>query len=87
MDSGRVVRLPTRANELIDLNRAGIPLIEIVTSPGLQTPSDAVSFVEQLRLLLACNGVCTGEMHSNFLFVCFIPCKYLYVVADFKNLK
>jgi aspartyl-tRNA(Asn)/glutamyl-tRNA(Gln) amidotransferase subunit B len=58
MDSGKTIR---NANiDLIDLNRAGIPLIEIVTEPDFNSPTEVVCFVEHLRLLLAQNNICLG---------------------------
>lgn len=50
--------------ELVDLNRAGVPLAEIITAPELHSAHEAICFVEQLRAFLHHNRICTGDMHS-----------------------
>ena len=67
MDSGKTIRA-NNSQLFIDLNRAGIGLIEIVTEPDLQSASEAATFVDQLRLVLVHNGICAGELHSSFVF-------------------
>ena len=47
---------------LFDYNRAGIPLLEIVTKPELQSGSEARLFLENLRLLLLHSGFSDGMM-------------------------
>src|SRR5438874_10458038 len=51
----------------VDLNRAGTPLIEIVTEPDLRTPKDAASFFGYLRELLVAIGVNDGNMEEGSL--------------------
>ena len=51
----------------VDLNRAGTPLIEIVTEPDLRTPRDAAAFFEYLRELLVTIGVNDGNMEEGSL--------------------
>ena len=51
----------------VDLNRAGTPLIEIVTEPGLRTPKDAAAFFVYLRELLVAIGVNDGNMEEGSL--------------------
>ena len=51
----------------VDLNRAGTPLIEIVTEPDLRTPKDAAAFFEYLRELLVTIGVNDGNMEEGSL--------------------
>lgn len=63
MDSGKIVYGMDR--NLIDLNRAGIGLVEIVTEPDLHTPVEVAFFVQHLRLMLLHNQICLGEMHSE----------------------
>lgn len=52
---------------LVDYNRAGIPLIEIVTAPDLQHPRQARQFLEQLRLLMSYIGVSDTKMEEGSL--------------------
>lgn len=51
----------------VDLNRAGIPLLEIVTEPDLRSPADAKGCLEELRLLLRYLGVSDCEMQEGSL--------------------
>ncbi len=51
----------------IDFNRAGIPLVEIVTEPDLTSPGDAVQFVKTLQTLLRYLGVSDADMEKGQL--------------------
>ena len=46
----------------IDLNRAGTPLIEIVTEPDMRNSAEAVAFAKKLHSLVTSLGICDGEM-------------------------
>ena len=52
---------------LIDFNRAGTPLVEIVTEPDFRTGEEAASYVEAVRLLLIYLGVSDGKMAEGSL--------------------
>ncbi|MDI9459678.1 MAG: Asp-tRNA(Asn)/Glu-tRNA(Gln) amidotransferase subunit GatB [Limnochordia bacterium] len=52
---------------LVDYNRAGIPLIEIVTAPDITSPRQARLFLEQLRLLMLYMGVSDTKMEEGSL--------------------
>ncbi len=52
---------------LVDYNRAGIPLLEIVTAPDLQSPEEAHYFLNELRLLLLYNEVSDCRMEEGSL--------------------
>ena len=52
---------------LVDYNRAGIPLIEIVTAPEIRNPRQARLFLEQLRLLMSYIGVSDTKMEEGSL--------------------
>ena len=52
---------------LVDYNRAGIPLIEIVTAPDIRYPEQARVFLEQLRLILDYVGVSDCKMEEGSL--------------------
>ncbi|WKY00787.1 hypothetical protein Q1695_015091 [Nippostrongylus brasiliensis] len=64
-DSGKTIHY--RSSSLIDLNRAGAPLVEIVSEPDFSTALEAACFVQQLRLLLIHHNICRGEMHKGHL--------------------
>lgn len=52
---------------LIDLNRAGVPLLEIVTEADIASPEEAYAFLTQLRTILRYLGVNSGEMEKGAL--------------------
>ncbi|HEX9068046.1 MAG TPA: Asp-tRNA(Asn)/Glu-tRNA(Gln) amidotransferase subunit GatB [Ktedonobacterales bacterium] len=52
---------------LVDLNRAGVPLMEIVGEPDLRTPEEARLYVEKLRQILIYLGVNSGKMEDGAL--------------------
>ncbi len=54
-------------SSLVDLNRCGIPLIEIVTEPDMEKPEEAREFMEKLRDILRTIGVSTGNMEEGAL--------------------
>eukprot|EP00039_Didymoeca_costata_P023975 m.8865 g.8865 ORF g.8865 m.8865 type:complete len:477 (+) comp3966_c0_seq1:186-1616(+) len=60
MDSGKSIH--SMSSTLIDLNRAGTGLMEIVTAPDLHSGDEAASFVQQLMLILQIVGSCDANM-------------------------
>ena len=67
-DTGRLVH---RANEdgaevsLVDLNRSGVPLMEIVGEPHLRSPEEARDYLTALRQILRYIGVSSGNMEEG----------------------
>ncbi|MGB6770998.1 MAG: Asp-tRNA(Asn)/Glu-tRNA(Gln) amidotransferase subunit GatB, partial [Candidatus Dormiibacterota bacterium] len=59
--------IQTSAFSLVDLNRAGVPLMEIVGEPDLGTPSEARAYLHTLRQLLIYIGVNDGNMEEGSL--------------------
>ena len=51
----------------VDLNRAGIPLMEIVSEPDLRTPEEAGAYVRKMRSIVRFLGVCDGNMDQGSL--------------------
>jgi aspartyl-tRNA(Asn)/glutamyl-tRNA(Gln) amidotransferase subunit B len=49
----------------IDLNRAGTPLIEIVSEPELRSAAEAVAYLKQLHQLVVYLGICDGNMQEG----------------------
>ncbi len=66
-DAGRLVHDPPTGRTLVDLNRCGVPLIEIVTEPDLRSPEEAALFVKQLRRLLRYADVSRCDMERGEL--------------------
>jgi aspartyl-tRNA(Asn)/glutamyl-tRNA(Gln) amidotransferase subunit B len=57
----------TGKDSLVDLNRAGTPLLEIVSQPDLSSPEEAKAYLEEIRLLLREIGVSDCEMQEGSL--------------------
>jgi len=54
-----------QTSSLIDVNRSGVPLMEIVTEPDMRTPEEARQFLMKLRTILRYLGVSTGNMEEG----------------------
>jgi aspartyl-tRNA(Asn)/glutamyl-tRNA(Gln) amidotransferase subunit B len=52
-------------HSLVDFNRSGLPLIEIVTEPDIHTPEEARQYLIKLRTILRYLGVSTGDMEKG----------------------
>jgi len=65
-DTGKLIHSSGGESE-VDLNRAGIPLLEIVTEPELRSAQDAKACLEELRLALRYLGVSDCEMQEGSL--------------------
>src|SRR5438105_943605 len=68
-DAGKMLHDETGggADSLVDLNRAGTPLCEIVSKPDLSSPEEAKAYLEEIRLLLRETGVSDCEMQEGSL--------------------
>ncbi|MCG6553830.1 MAG: Asp-tRNA(Asn)/Glu-tRNA(Gln) amidotransferase subunit GatB [Candidatus Magnetominusculus sp. LBB02] len=55
------------AGSHVDLNRAGVPLMEIVSEPEIRTPKEAAAYVRKLRTILRYLDVCDGNMEEGSL--------------------
>jgi aspartyl-tRNA(Asn)/glutamyl-tRNA(Gln) amidotransferase subunit B len=55
------------ATSLIDFNRSGVPLLEIVSEPDLRTPEEAEGYARKLRAILQYLGVNNGDMSKGVL--------------------
>ncbi len=69
-DAGKLVHagangLYGSAYSLVDLNRAGTPLLEIVSEPDMRTSDEAREYMEQLRMILKYIGVCDGNLEEG----------------------
>jgi aspartyl-tRNA(Asn)/glutamyl-tRNA(Gln) amidotransferase subunit B len=60
-------RIHEAAHSLVDYNRAGVPLVEIVSAPDLRGADEARSYVEELRALLVAIGASDGKMEEGSL--------------------
>ena len=64
-DAGKSIHDQSPHYSFIDLNRAGIGLMEIVTEPDISSPEEAAEFVKKLRNLLRYIGSCDGDMEKG----------------------
>jgi aspartyl-tRNA(Asn)/glutamyl-tRNA(Gln) amidotransferase subunit B len=64
-DAGKNVHHAEGGESLVDLNRAGVPLIEIVSEPDLRGPDEAVEYLKSLRDVLVYCGVNDGNMEEG----------------------
>ncbi len=69
-DTGRLLHRTDSRGEgysLVDLNRAGIPLLEIVSEPDMRSPEEARLYMQKLRAILVYLGVSSGRMEEGSL--------------------
>ena len=65
-DAGKSIH-DGHADTLIDLNRAGVPLIEIVTEPNISSAKEASAFLTEVRRLVRYLDICDGNMEQGSL--------------------
>lgn len=66
-DAGKSIHDQSPYYSFIDLNRAGVGLMEIITEPDLSSPEETAEFVRKLRALLRYIGSCDGDMEKGSL--------------------
>lgn len=66
-DAGKSIHDIDPFNTLIDLNRAGVPLIEIVSEPEIRTSQEAYNYVTEVRKLVRYLEICDGNMEEGSL--------------------
>ncbi|MFU7500389.1 MAG: Asp-tRNA(Asn)/Glu-tRNA(Gln) amidotransferase subunit GatB [Candidatus Tisiphia sp.] len=66
-DAGKSIHDQSPYYSFIDLNRAGVGLMEIVTEPDLSSPEETAEFIRKLRTLLRYIGSCDGDMEKGSL--------------------
>lgn len=64
-DSGKSLHDAEESHSLIDLNRAGIALLEIVTEPDFVSGEEAAVFVKEFARILELLGVCNANMSGG----------------------
>jgi aspartyl-tRNA(Asn)/glutamyl-tRNA(Gln) amidotransferase subunit B len=64
-DAGKSVHDMHPTKSFIDLNRAGVPLMEIVSKPDLRSPEEAGLYLKKLRSILRYLGTCDGNMEEG----------------------
>ena len=64
-DAGKSLHEDYHGMSGIDLNRAGTPLIEIVTEPDIRSSEEAVAFAKKLHSIVTTLGICDGNMSQG----------------------
>lgn len=66
-DAGKSMHLSTELDTLVDFNRAGVPLIEIVSQPDMRTSEEAYAYLTEIRKLVRYLDICDGNMEEGSL--------------------
>jgi aspartyl-tRNA(Asn)/glutamyl-tRNA(Gln) amidotransferase subunit B len=64
-DAGKNIHDAHGDASLVDLNRAGVPLLEIVSEPDMRTAAEAVVYLRTLKGMLQYLGICDGNMEEG----------------------
>ncbi len=64
-DAGKLIHDPDRGKSLVDLNRTGVPLIEIVSEPDIRSAQEAGAYLRKLHAILKYIDVCDGNMEQG----------------------
>jgi aspartyl-tRNA(Asn)/glutamyl-tRNA(Gln) amidotransferase subunit B len=64
-DAGKLTHDPHRPVSRVDLNRTGVPLIEIVSEPDIDSPATAGAYLRQLRSVVRYLGICDGNLEEG----------------------
>lgn len=66
-DAGKNIHDPRTEASLVDLNRAGVPLLEVVSEPDLRSPSEAAAYLRTIRQIVRYLNVSDGNMEEGSL--------------------
>ena len=64
-DAGKLIHDENAPVSYVDLNRTGVPLLEIVSEPDMSTPDEAGAYLRKLRSILRYLEVCNGNMEEG----------------------
>jgi len=66
-DAGKSIHDLDPFNTLVDLNRAGVPLLEIVSEPDIRSANEAYNYINEVRKLVRYLEICDGNMEEGSL--------------------
>src|SRR5215470_5631869 len=66
-DAGKNLHQPGSPISLVDLNRAGVPLVEVVSEPDIRSAEEAAEYMRELRQLVRWLGISDGNMEEGSL--------------------
>jgi len=64
-DAGKLVHDEREPLSYVDLNRTGVPLIEIVSEPDIRSPEEATAYLKKLHAILRYLDICDGNMQEG----------------------
>lgn len=64
-DAGKLIHDPERSRSMVDLNRTGVPLVEIVSEPDIRSAAEAGAYLRKLHAILRYIDVCDGNMEEG----------------------
>ncbi len=91
-DAGKLIHPEGTNYSLVDFNRAGVALMELVTDPDIKSAQEARKFIEELRMIMRYLGVSNADMEKGELRVdanisLALPGEELGTRAEIKNLN
>lgn len=66
-DAGKNIHVDGSRSSYVDFNRAGTPLLEVVTEPDLRSPQEAMAAFKAIRQLVVHLGICDGNLEEGSL--------------------
>ncbi len=64
-DAGKLVHDEREPRSYVDLNRTGVPLLEIVSEPDLRSPEEAAAYLKKLHAIVRYLDICDGNMQEG----------------------
>jgi aspartyl-tRNA(Asn)/glutamyl-tRNA(Gln) amidotransferase subunit B len=64
-DAGKLIHDEHQPVSYVDFNRAGVPLLEIVSEPDIRSPEEAAAYLKALRDIVVYLGICDGNMEEG----------------------
>ena len=64
-DAGKLVHDPWTGDSLVDFNRSGVPLIEIVSEPDMRSAEEVIAYLEKLRLIIQYLGASDCKLNEG----------------------
>ena len=64
-DAGKLIHDEHEPKSYVDLNRTGVPLIEIVSEPDIRSPEEATAYLKKLHAILRYLDICDGNMQEG----------------------
>ena len=66
-DAGKLVHEDAGTESMVDLNRAGVPLLEIVSEPDIRSADEAKAYMEKIHAIATTIGISDGDMEKGHL--------------------